>query len=467
MKKRVIRILTSLFFVATFVLVAVGVLSLDQISDMLNATGLTTAFAAGTTEVYEGEGSDTEKTDSKSEDLNENTLSQKITKMNPSRYPLDTILREMGIVVPINSWETEWYNVDQRGIEDSLASGCDTTSDAEGTDPEVYTLNVNSGHIWSVDDTFIFQVFTGNSNTFVAPDGKEVAGQVVDKVDNTTIKVFLIQAPDGLTTKDWGSGVGVIPTGSKITRIGNAKAEKDMQNAPYNIYPQKRSNLAQIHMRQVEESTYQRLHQTEVPWGFADHKAQSLFDLRRSMEYTSLFGQKAEVPDPLRANNDIKRFSDGIIRNIDQALQWDSSGLNEATFVDWTRNTFTGNDGADTRIMFLGSEILGEMAKIDSVKKQIDGKSTMVKWGIEFKEIVTPFGRFLVKLHDGLNYAGWSKKGLILDVNNLEKHIFKQMETTELDLKGSGQRNVDANVIHEAFCVVTRYPDTHRIIEYL
>lgn len=466
-KLRFLRVVAPLFFVVTGLLVIFGVISGDAVADLLNSTGMTTAFAAGAGEVAEGETSTTDKTDEKSSELNEETLSQKITKMNPSRYPLDTILREMGIVVPIDSWDTKWYNVDQRAVQDTLATACDTNADTEGTDPEVYTFGVTNGHVWSVDDTFIIQVFTGNDNTFIGSDGHEAAGQVVGKPNSNTLKVMFTETPENMTSTDYGSGSGVIPSGTKLTRTGNAKAELDIQTSPYSIYPQKRGNLAQIHMRQIEESVFQKLHKQEVNWGFADHKAQSLFDLRRSMELTSIFGKQAEIADPLRANNDVKRFSDGIVRNIDTSLQWGSSdGIDNAKFVDWTRNTFTGNDGADTRIAFLGSEVLGEIAKIDSVKKQIDAKSTMVKWGIEFKEIVTPFGRLLVKLHNGLDDAGWSKQGLILDVNNLEKHVFKEMQTTDLDLIKAGQRNVNAAVIYEAFCVITRYPDTHRIIEY-
>ena len=38
------------------------------------------------------------------------------------------------------------------------------------------------------------------------------------------------------------------------------------------------------------------------------------------------------------------------------------------------------------------------------------------------------------------------------------------MQANKLDLKGSGQSNVNATMIDEASCLVLRYPDTHAII---
>lgn len=447
---RLMRIVGSLTVLVTALLITVGVVDASTVTDFLAGSGTVNALAADSGSVVEGETSTTETAHDKSS-IMDNYLSKQVTKMAPGKAPLDTILREMGIVVPINSWETEWYAVDQRGMEDSLASNFDTS--ASGTvdssvDPNVHTIEVNSPHIWSVDDTILFQDTSGD-------DGMEIVGQVVEK-NSPNLGVVIFNASD----------LPDLSSGAKVTRIGNAKAEKDIQTAPYTIYPQKQTNFCQIHMRQVEESVYKKMHKQEIDWGFADHRAQSLFDMRNSMEFTSIFGKKAKITDPIRESHDEKYFSDGIIRNIDQTLQWSTSdGIAETDFIDWTKDVFTGNSGSETRILFAGSDLMSEMSKIDTIKKQLEGKNTQVKWGIEFNEIVTNFGRFLVKHHDLMNFAGWAKNGLVLDVNNLERHVFKQMETQELDLIKSGQKNVNAAVISETFCVVTRYPDTHRIIE--
>ena len=94
------------------------------------------------------------------------------------------------------------------------------------------------------------------------------------------------------------------------------------------------------------------------------------------------------------------------------------------------------------------------------MQKQIDAKSTFVKWGLTFKEIETNFGSLLIFHHKLLNQMGWSKRGIVLDINNVEKHVFKPMQANKLDLKGSGQSNVNATMIDEASCLVLRYPDT-------
>lgn len=379
-------------------------------------------------------------------------ISKKITEIKPASAPLDTILRNLSLVVPVSSWETKWYQVDTRGIADTLANPFDTS--ASGTYDSttgIHTLTVTSVHIWSVDDNILVHGIAG-------ADGGDLVLHVVAK--STTAHALMVVPVNG-----FGVGAKDLPdiaAGTVLTRLGNSKAELDAQTAPYTVYPEPLSNYCQIHMSQVEQSIYDKLHTKEVNWDITDFRAQSMYDMRRSMELTSLFGAKGHILDP--EGNDMKYFSGGIVRYISKNLGYVPGAMDNDTLLDWNEQIFVGNSGSDTRICFAGKTLIKRIAGIDTVMKQLEAKSTEVIFGIKFNRIETNFGVLLFKHHDLFNFCGWEERGLVLDINNIERHVFKPMAVTKLDLITSGQRKADAYVVDEAFCLATRYADTHAII---
>ena len=381
------------------------------------------------------------------------SISKKITEMKPAATPLDTILRNIGNNVKINAWKSEWYSSDVRGISTTVAVSFDTsasgTVDSTGA---INTITVTGIHIFNVDDNVLVSGINGG-------DDKELVLHIVAK--STTAKTISVIAVNGLGDDE--DLVPDIPSTTTIIRIGNAKNENDAQTTPYTTFPQKTYNYAQIHMGQIEEGAYLAIHAKEVNWDITDYRLQALYDMRRSFELTSLFGARGYKYDP--EGEDWKYFSGGIYRYANGSVEYTDGGLTDKTFNSWARDIFTGNAGSDTRILFAGKDLMTQMASVSSIIKQIEAKGTEVKFGVKFNMIETNFGTLAVKHHNLFNDVGWSKRGLVLDVNNIERHVFKAMDSTKIDLKGSGQKNADAYKIDEAFCIATRYPDTHFLIE--
>jgi hypothetical protein len=380
-------------------------------------------------------------------------VSQKITEMKPARTPLDTIMRSAVTKKKIDSFKTEFYAVDVRPFSDTVATTY--TKPTPGVElAEVIVTNID---IWSQDDTALAVGITGS-------DELDLVLFVADvDVANSIIKV---QALNGPTE----GPLVVIPTIESTTvlvRMGNAKAEKDAQTSPYAMIPEKDYNYCQIHMAQVEESTYQMMHKKEIQWSFSDYEALNIYDMKTTIELTSLFGYRRQFTDKL--GRDSKYTSGGVTRNIDRTLYYGTGGsdrtVSNDTLVAWCKDTFTGNSGSDTRILFCGPGLTQYISLID-FQKQLGGNQTEAKWGIEWKVISTNFGKLLWKMHPLFGLIGWDDKGVILDVNNLEKHEFLPMTTREVDLKGSGQKNVNAKVLEETSCPILRYADTHRLITY-
>ena len=180
------------------------------------------------------------------------------------------------------------------------------------------------------------------------------------------------------------------------------------------------------------------------------------------MELTNLFGYKLKAYDS--TGEDWKYMSGGITRYITKGLTYTSGSLDKGVYIGWNKSIFDGNSGSDVRVLFAGSTLLAELHECETVNRQIDANNVQTMFGIKFNKIETNFGTLLVKHHKLFNDCGWATKGLVLDIANLEKHIFKPLQTTSLELKKTGIKNANAFVLDEAFCLATRYPDTHATI---
>jgi len=464
MKRRSIRIMQFMAILAVAVLtvaLAAGYTDIADVFAFLGLGGSATLAAAGATAVEEGTTPVTTP-DGNLRHYLDNEISKEITKMKPALTPLDTILRKTNKVVPTKSWETEWYTVDVRDTQDALDANV-TASDT-ATTWTAYDIKVKKIHMWSVDD-----IIRVNGVTGIAASGSDLILHVVHKdASSSILKVIPVNSNTGTAVNGIKYGMPAITAaGSELTRIGNAKAEKDAQSSPYAIFPAKSSNYAQIHMAQVEESVYQRMHKKEIEWNMDDWRLAAIYDMKRSMESTSIFGVKGKIYDTI--GDEWKYLSGGLTSFIPQSLGYEYTAskttLSNDLFLNWAKQTFVGNSGSEKRFMFVGSDLMEYLGSVGTITKQIEAKQVEVVYGINFNRIETPFGVFLIKHHQLLDDSYWSKNGIILDLNNIERHVFKPMETRELEFIKSGQKMAKGYVIDETFCLALRYPDTHRIIK--
>jgi len=394
-----------------------------------------------------------------SPDLDKNYISKKVTEMRRSATPIDTIMRSITNGVDVKSFVSEYYAVDSRPIKDTVKTLYTKPTDGTTT----ADINVNNINAWSTDDTVMMYDIKGVETT----DGKDLVCFVISKnVGASTIKVQPLNGKLGTNANAANMIVPTLPLNTLLVRMGSCKHELDAQTSPYAIIPVKAYNYMQIFMAQVEESTFQKIHDKEVDWSFTDYEAQNIYDMRQTMEFSFLFGVRSKFTDLVNAKE--RYATGGITRFITKGLEYGTGGadrtIDDATFVDWTKSIFTGNSGSETRVFFGGDALTANISKVSTVQKQIEAKKVEVKWGIKFNQIETNFGILLYKHHSLLDHAGWGEKGIVLDINQIEKHTMKPMATRKLNLKESGQRNVDAVVLEETTGVITRYPDTHAII---
>lgn len=426
----------------------------NELFSFLGGSGVVLGAATASATV-EGETPTTKSASDASADLNQNKVSQIITRMRPSANPLDTIMRKVNRSVTSKSWGYEYYTSDVRGVEDTIK-----TNSAEST-TDTHDIYVNNIHIWSKYDL-------GRVNDHNGYNSRPVVFYVVAK--DTSADKLVVVTNNGTTTSEEGDTMPALTSGDNLTRLGNAKDELAAQHPPYNTFPTKATNYAQRFMAQIEQSIFQELHKKEVKWGYNDYRLQALFDLRRSMELSTLFGEKGYIYNPIEEN--YVYMTGGLTTFIDKEIEYTTDSISNADFSSWAKEIFQGNAGSDQRILFAGDDLMVQLASVGTIEKQLDAGKTKVVYGIRFNQIETNFGELLIRNHELMRNVntsdangGWSNRGIVLDIPNIDRFVYKPMQSQTLNLKESGQRNVKAEMIDETFGLALRYPETHAIIK--
>jgi len=367
--------------------------------------------------------------------LLQNSIDSAMVKIRPMATPLDQISR-MGHVRPVESMEVDYYSVDTRESKDRVLS-----VEAGETLPGNMGVTVKV----KVKRPELFEP----SETFVARVGDKMYSAYICKKDGEGNLVCMSPVNDDLIN---------IGAGTEIVRMGRAATQLDVQTPQFSSLPTKQTNLCQIFKMQIEQSTVMKLSHKEIGWDLSDQQEAALYDMRLGMERQFLFGQKGTVYDPEKQEN--VTLTEGIWHQAgkDVTVQLEGFGKNEV--VDLLRSVFTDNSGSRRKVLIGGSELIAALNKIDATNV-ITSRDQVTKWGIDFSELQSKFGRLYVVFSDIFDSVGMAGDGIVIDPEYIQKHVFMPMSAERLDLRGSGQRNTEAVVLTEASCLTLRYPQAH------
>jgi hypothetical protein len=277
---------------------------------------------------------------------------------------------------------------------------------------------------------------------------------VMSKNEDGTL---VVMAANGKKVGDVEGCVPSIPVGTKLIRMGRAATELDVQSPQFEAMPKKAQNHCQIFKMQIEQSTLQKIANKEVGWTMSDQEEAAIYDMRLGMEKSFLFGVKRKIYDFKK--KEWVLLTGGVWHQAGKDFVLDIAKKEEAV-IDMMRNAFTGNAGSKRKILIGGSQLIGELNKL-SFTRVVANTETTTKWGIDFSEISSKFGRLYVLLSEVFDDCGMDGCGLIIDPDYIQKYSHLPFGTEALDLKSAGVRNTDALVITEASCLVLRYPKAH------
>ena len=374
-------------------------------------TGKIVSGAPLTTEITRGE----------SEDLLLNEVDKRITRIRPMATPIDQLSRHAG-ARRSGSMVVDYYSVDVKPTKATLAEAYTEPGAGSATaSAQKVQITTDNNDIFEPSETILVQGVKGYESDGKTPSKADLVLYISSKEESGELNVYAVNG------KTIGNITGCVPSieqGTPLIRMGRAATELDVQTAQFEALPVKDQNFCQIFKMQIEQSTFQKI-----------------------------------------ANKEEVSFTGGIWWQAGKEYTFDpEKELTEEDLIDIMKESFTGNGGNKRKILIGGSDFIGRINKLD-VNKVVSAEDDFVKWGIDFSEVRSKFGRLFVLYSEVFDECGMSDYGFIFDPEYLSKWSHVPFDRQVLDLKGAGVRNTDAVVLTEASCLTLRYPAAHmRII---
>lgn len=391
-----------------------------------------------------------------SPELLRNSIDERIVKVRPMSTPVDQLSR-CGRARRAGSMTVEYYSVDTKKTEAKLAEAHPGgAGNKKSDDLYTYILKTTDDSLFEISETILVPSQPGYDKNG-RPSGALML-YVVDRPSGGGVEVAPVNARE---TEVMGGKTLQMPSlqvGELLVRMARAATELDVQTAQFAALPQKASNNCQIFKMQVEQSTLAKIADKEVGWTFSDQEEAAIIDMRLGMEKNFLFGSRARLFDSTK--NEHIYFTGGIWGQAGREHELLIDALTEGDLVDLCSAAFSLNNGSRRKILIAGTGLVEALSKLQFTRTLSAG-DTMVKWGIEFKEIRSNFGSLYLLHSEVFDQCGHRNDGFVLDPDYMTKYVHVPFQAETLDLRRSGQRNTDAVVLTEASCLVLRYPDAH------
>lgn len=377
------------------------------------------------------------------DNLLERDVDELVVLFKPDRFPLTTMMQNMGNSKPASARKYEWIAVGYHSRSTTVGSG----GSSAGTGGNPVDIPVNDVRMWGAQDL----VYTSDLTIGSSPK-KDFRGYVVSTDDSGgTIKVLAIN----------GDNVPATSGGETVVRLSRAASASDAQTEPHGEQGVEMWNYVQTFIGQFEIEKILQAISTYTD----DQQIQSdleMFDFRNSMENSRLFGTRQKVWDP--AESKYVYTMAGVESYAGRASTFTSGGITENDWIDINKDIFKGNAGSEQRLVIGGSDFLADVLKVPSVQKQQDPDNVDLVLGVNVSRVQTNFGELLLKWHKGFDEAGRSHDAFALDMNYIRDRVLEPMETTDLNLDESGQRRVDATRLLQSATLEVQYPDCHTIL---
>lgn len=398
-----------------------------------------------------------------SPDLIKDDVDQNVVQIRPYANQLDTILRYLGTKY-ITTFEFEYYSISSRDVSDKIKAFTPNTN----TSKDGCSANIKVGNWANFDKTDTIYV-----PSVAGADGKPLVLYVYGK-DETNQVLNVTCSDTQAESVSGGYQVPTIPltytpTGAsaavetEIYAMGRAALESDVLSPAVEFLPDKTRGYCQRFMFQISESNYAKMASKEVKWDLSEIEEEALFDYRRRMEASFLFGHMGKIKIP--NTNKYVYTTGGIVDQITNVYTLNSAAADgNKEVVDMTKHIFMGNSGAKERFAFAGSEAVAKISKMNGVVKQQDAVKTEVIMGITWSKMVSNFGTINLAHHEILDEYGFSDKLIVIDPQFLRKYQIENFSKENHNGRELLVTNGEIVVFNESAGVAVLNPNAHCIV---
>lgn len=111
------------------------------------------------------------------------------------------------------------------------------------------------------------------------------------------------------------------------------------------------------------------------------------------------------------------------------------SELTQNDLIDIMKEAFTGNGGNKRKVLIGGSDFIGRINKLE-ITKVVSANDDFVKWGIDFSEIKSKFGKLFILYSEVFDDCGMSDYGFIFDPEFISKWGSRTVRKSETRSEG-------------------------------
>jgi len=318
---------------------------------------------------------------------------------------------------PEFSWWTEGNNIVRLQVNGAHGSG-DTTITVDSPDPTSSSMGAAYGTATHLKAGDILMVEPAADAAAFTMEYLEVQ-QVLSDTQ------FVVSRAAG------GTSAASISNDQWLTLIGSAYAEGTGVPPPTSRNPIKHNNYTQIFKDTYELTGTADATATRTGNTWSNDKKRKMWDHSRAIEYSMLFGRKAET---VGENGKPKRFMGGIrsLLPTDNVTIF-SQAVTPESFAAALAPLFNFSTGAgDTRMAFVGNAAhlaLSQVMNNDS-NTHLHFNGYVEVYKVKFAEFVLPNGRILLKSHPLLSIHPLYKKSMfIIDFDALKYVTLKGRDT--------------------------------------
>ena len=258
-----------------------------------------------------------------------------------------------------------------------------------------------------------------------------------------------------------GDIIPAISADTKLTRMGRAGAETQMQTDAYSGVPTDFPQYLQKFMAQVEMSELFQRADKEVDWDFTDAEEEAVFDMKRVQNVTYWKGVRRRIKKKnahTQKAEDIY-FTEGIWTQAGKEFSFEGNPVDIKNMVTLMKHAFTGNASGKKKLLIAGSDVIEAFEQVE-YNRTVNVGAKIQAYGLEFNSIISKFGTLLVVHDQSLDDMGMADKFFILDADFLRKWTMG-WRVNDFDFRKSGQSDADGRGLMEICGLVLKNPKAH------
>lgn len=261
-----------------------------------------------------------------------------------------------------------------------------------------------------------------------------------------------------------------LTTSDRLTRMGTAFDEGAVRNDAVMQSPNSDYNYAQKFITSVVYSNWLMMTSLFTNYSYSMITNLALQDFRNGQEFAFMFGVRSETTQTFGSKSEKIRTTGGLTHFIDQTIEYGTGSgdttITETDIVDFTRQMRVGNNGADVRYLFGGSNLIASLNKgVMNDRTRFVQKEYDTVYGLSFTVLYSFFGTINVTYAPLMDQSEYIDRGFLLDMTYIDKFVFQPFRESETDLVKLREYDGKSVDMLEAAGLVVRNVDCHFILE--